>query len=131
MVTKCSSFIFIFFIFIIWRNVTFPRDRFDSDTTFSGSMLVCLRNISFMSSHSTPYETDAGSVKLSLHLFHRHRFRRHFPKLVLTTKKVSGGTRDGENTQSLHVSQIEMPKPDQKWRKKSIPLNISVFPRWK
>ena len=33
-----------------------------------------------MSSHSTPYETDAGSVKLSLHL--RHLFRRHFPKQV-------------------------------------------------
>ena len=39
-------------------------------------------------SHFTPYETDAGSVKLYLHLFHRYRFRRHFPQPVLTTKKA-------------------------------------------
>ena len=42
------------------------------------------------SSHSTPYVTEAGSVKLSLHL--RHRSRRRFPKPVLKTKNASGGT---------------------------------------
>ena len=45
---------------------------------------ACLRNSPFTSSHSTAYETDSGSVKLSLHI--RHCFRRHFPKPVLTTK---------------------------------------------
>jgi hypothetical protein len=42
---------------------------------------TCLRNSPLTSSHSTLYETDAGSVKLSLHL--RHRFCTHIPKPVL------------------------------------------------
>ncbi|CAL8300677.1 unnamed protein product [Boreogadus saida] len=45
-----------------------------SNQEISVSKQVCLRNSASTSSHSTPYETDTGSVKLSLHL--RHRFRR-------------------------------------------------------
>ena len=71
--------------FSIRRDVTFPMDKFDSDTAFSSSMLLRSPLIVLSQALIPPYETDAGSVKLSLHL--RHRFLRHFPEPVLMTKK--------------------------------------------
>ena len=50
-----------------------------------------LRNSAFPSSHSTPYETDTGSVKQSLHL--RHRFRRQLcPLFSLSFQPVSNAS---------------------------------------
>ena len=89
MVTKRSSF------FDSALYVTLPRERFDSDTAFSVSMLLRnhagaqkahLRACTIVPSQALipNRRRQTGSVMLSLHF--RHCFRRHFPKPVLTTK---------------------------------------------
>ena len=58
---------------------------------YCASKQAYLRNSAFTSSHSTPYETDTGSVKQSLHLIHRFR-RQLCPLFSLSFQPVSNAS---------------------------------------